>query len=609
MRTKISQVAAVVDAMERGNTLPQNLRGIEGSYNAISKAPSSGKWGDSYIADSGKNETVFVKITKVSRDQHSNFDAIQAFLGESFAATAAEFSALKRLHRQRPDLNIPMLLDVGLHKLIVNDDEFAVPFVVYEYVQGISLATTDPDQRDVLFRQVRHPEAFGIRTFELIQTLNEMHQQRVLHGDIHPGNLIYDSGKESLILVDFGQAFVLDHFLARNFHDKDPDNVFTAPERLTRPGSPARWHEQADVYSLGATIFAMCILEAPSKALRAEGKDRTALIDKTLAKKAPDLLAAYPGLPQIIAKCTDPDLTVRYKNAHDLLKDWKQIVLNQNYKLPEAPQIKEMISHREDLVAQGPIFHALFGEEFERLHELTTGLVKGRSFRVVGSREQILRRLITIVESLEAGDVIFEQSFNDLWKRNNLGSNGRYQAVLRKAVGRGVRLVRMFYWWKSEEATDHWDRLKTAILEIPSKDAQPNLCFAKRDSGVPEIEKIFTTRVPHLSFFYRSNGQAHVLMAAFDFEDHAYLRSAAQRQHEIAKRQPPDLQMVALNLKLSQDIPGVLSDLERAIGEMSNNIGIRDLSTEFEKTATSILTEIRSWPRKASDGATNHVTK
>jgi serine/threonine-protein kinase Stk1 len=144
-------------------------------------------------------------------------------------------------------------------------EEFA--FIAMEYVPGQGV--------DKLLKQ-HHSIGFPldlVRVFihQLGSALQYLHQQRLVHGDLKPSNLlVYDECQ--LKLIDFGLACLLEKGLDSTISKSRIDfragltPVYVSPERLS--GKPLTI--QDDIFSLGCVIYELIAGHRPWKNLNAE---------------------------------------------------------------------------------------------------------------------------------------------------------------------------------------------------------------------------------------------------------------------------------------------------------------------------------------------------
>lgn len=120
------------------------------------------------------------------------------------------------------------------------------PYVVFEYVGGQTLG-------ERLWRgAVSADEARGI-SFAVLEALAHAHGQGVVHGDLSPNNiLLAETGR--VVLIDFGFAGPPGSLGGQGTPG------YAAPERLRSESASAT----ADVFSLGALVYALCTRAPPS---------------------------------------------------------------------------------------------------------------------------------------------------------------------------------------------------------------------------------------------------------------------------------------------------------------------------------------------------------
>lgn len=123
-------------------------------------------------------------------------------------------------------------------------------YMVMRFVEGRPLQEhirqgRDPDRAEVL------TENFIRRVFcEVLDGLREVHNHRVLHLDLKPGN-IYLQMNGTPIILDFGAAReTLERDISKIYPMYTPG--FAAPEQYKRDAEVGAW---TDVYGVGACIF------------------------------------------------------------------------------------------------------------------------------------------------------------------------------------------------------------------------------------------------------------------------------------------------------------------------------------------------------------------
>jgi serine/threonine protein kinase len=129
-------------------------------------------------------------------------------------------------------------------------EDHETAFMVSRYLSGGSLL-------DLIMRTQESGEGLPVDrilqlSLEISSGLAHIHGRRFLHRDLQPRNVLLDA-RGAVHLVDFDTAVSLDSHDVSDLSGR-PVTGYTAPELTdgTRPD------ERADLYSLGATMFAMC---------------------------------------------------------------------------------------------------------------------------------------------------------------------------------------------------------------------------------------------------------------------------------------------------------------------------------------------------------------
>jgi signal transduction histidine kinase len=149
---------------------------------------------------------------------------------------------------------------------------------------------------------------------DLSATLAAVHRAGVVHRDITPANVVL-AGRP--LLIDFDLAL-----LGRPEPDDPGGPVGTlgylAPEQTGRIGPVA--DSRADLYGLGATLYALAVGEPPFT-----GDDPLELVRDTLVRPPVPVDARRPGLPprfsEIIMRLLEKDPERRYQSADGLAHD------------------------------------------------------------------------------------------------------------------------------------------------------------------------------------------------------------------------------------------------------------------------------------------------
>ncbi len=273
---------------------------IKGQYRIIDKIGEGGL-GRVYLAQDSSGRKVAIKQI---RELDAGLDSgdYEVIL-HSFQREANILSSL-------PHPYLPIARDY-----IVTGESF---FIVMDYIEGQSLAQLLEDAGGPL------PESRVLTwTTQVCEALSYLHSKRppIIHRNIKPKNILLENPESDRVrLVGFGLArFYIDGL------ECDEDNLgtpgYSPPEQYGLAQTDAR----SDLFSLGATMFALLSGSDPANFVQIDNRPVEELQDGDLEQvrfNIPDIAELNPQISsetrQIIQKalCLDPDL--RYQTAEEM---------------------------------------------------------------------------------------------------------------------------------------------------------------------------------------------------------------------------------------------------------------------------------------------------
>ena len=179
------------------------------------------------------------------------------------------------------------------------------PFIAMEFIDGPTLATARGATRETVER---------IR--DAARALHYAHERGIVHRDVKPENLMLEGSR--VLVMDFGLARTVhaSGLTAAGMAIGTPN--FMSPEQAR--GDLAAIDPRSDVYSLGATLFALLAARPPFEA--------TTLLDilTMIVNDEPPLLrsllpALDADLETIVHKCLEKEPSRRYPSAEALAAD------------------------------------------------------------------------------------------------------------------------------------------------------------------------------------------------------------------------------------------------------------------------------------------------
>lgn len=265
-----------------------------GKYKIIGEL-GKGAMGIVYKAiDPDINREVAIKLIRfdmISEDSEKE-DAARRFIREAQSAGNLEHP------------NIITIYEVGRE-----DNQ---TFIVMQYVDGESL-------KQVISTGKKFPpfEAVDLMVC-LCDALDFAHQNKIIHRDIKPGNILLDKQGRPY-LVDFGVARMEMSTMTQSGTIVGTPS-YMSPEQIQGIKVDAR----ADIFSLGVIIYEMLTGKRPF-----EGDHITTIVYKIMNEEPTNIREMKRDLPEgfedIIKKALAKDPNQRYQNCKELAKDLKNV--------------------------------------------------------------------------------------------------------------------------------------------------------------------------------------------------------------------------------------------------------------------------------------------
>ena len=234
------------------------------------------------------------------------------------------------IHRFSQELAIARLLThPGIPRLIDDGEtEEGVPFIVMEYVQGITLTEYIKKKGPLPIE-----EAVAM-TEQVLSILSYAYSKGIqAHRDIKPGNIMIDLRTHAVTVMDFGIAKTVGSSLTHSTVLYTPK--YAAPEQLLPSKFGGVVDKRADLYAVGVVLYEMLTGRAP---FNGETPAEISGEQITSAPPSPSVIRTDIPAPlsQVLLKCLQPNPSHRYQTPQDLLQDLKAGYVREPRQTPAA---------------------------------------------------------------------------------------------------------------------------------------------------------------------------------------------------------------------------------------------------------------------------------
>lgn len=434
-----------------------------------------------YICDSSgmrlpDTPDVVLKVPNLNIETY-DAAAIKAFLVRQRDETPREFALTRSRLRNSDYANC--LLDFGVPQEIEYlGDFFPMPVSVQPFLGDFSpldkflLDTGERTEPYAKLRGVSNDSWEGCRKVQtwiglvraITQALSDIHERRVVHGDIWPPNIFLQTAADKIHVkfIDFGESFPAE---PKGDPQLQRDHAYRAPERHDATSIVT---EQADIYSLGKLMLHLAVGEEPRIPNSIQGYERRKFIRDFFLRKKPHFLQQNPFLVDLICSCVAFDPVDR-PSGRDILEAFQGYI---DFEAPNPTQygvsqfhiqLEAEIEKSKALLESKPQFDHLIGLQLSTASSALEGIDKG-VLKVTDTREHLLGLLVSMFGQLRSGDSFISLTSPQLWQKQALGLDGRYFSSNLLALKRGASIQRCFV-FSVQELGLAWGREWSQALE------------------------------------------------------------------------------------------------------------------------------------------------
>lgn len=244
-------------------------------------------------------------------------------LKEEFASDENFVSKFKMEAQAAARLSHPNIVNV--YDVV---DEENLHYIVMELIEGITLKSYI-EKKELLDSK----EAIGI-AIQVAQGIAAAHEQHIIHRDIKPQNMII-SKDGKVKVADFGIARAVSSQTV-NSSAAVGSVHYISPEQA-RGGY---CDERSDIYSFGITLYEMVTGRVPF-----EGDNTVAValahLEDSVVPPGDYNPQVYPGLEDIILKCTKKKPDRRYGSMEEVIHDLRRVLMDPECDIYQNEEIEE----------------------------------------------------------------------------------------------------------------------------------------------------------------------------------------------------------------------------------------------------------------------------
>lgn len=244
-------------------------------------------------------------------------------LKEEFASDENFVSKFKMEAQAAARLSHPNIVNV--YDVV---DEENLHYIVMELIEGITLKNYI-EKKELLDSK----EAIGI-AIQVAQGIAAAHEQHIIHRDIKPQNMII-SKDGKVKVADFGIARAISSQTV-NSSAAVGSVHYISPEQA-RGGY---CDERSDIYSFGITLYEMVTGRVPF-----EGDNTVAValahLEDPVVPPGDYNPQVYPGLEDIILKCTKKKPDRRYGSMEEVIHDLRRVLMDPECDIYQNEEIEE----------------------------------------------------------------------------------------------------------------------------------------------------------------------------------------------------------------------------------------------------------------------------
>jgi predicted ATPase/class 3 adenylate cyclase len=223
---------------------------------------------------------------------------------------------------------------------------------------------------------------------QVTEILGKIHHTNIIHKDINPSNIVFNSQTRELKIIDFGLSTILsrESFSLKNPNLLEGTLAYISPEQTGRMNRVIDY--RSDFYSLGVTFYEMLTNQLPFDAT-----DAMELVHCHIAKQPAPPHVINPEVPlvvsEIVMKLLAKTAEERYQSALGIRDDLMQCLLQ----LEAGGEVEYFVLGEQDISDKFQITQKLYGRStqietlltaFDRITNSTSELMLVAGYSGIG---------------------------------------------------------------------------------------------------------------------------------------------------------------------------------------------------------------------------------
>lgn len=294
-----------------------------------------------------------------------------------------------------------------------------------------------------------NPEKWLFIAKIIAKGLLEIHQRRIVHGDIWPPNIFINDEKERdeyVIFIDFGEAFPIE---PRGSIREQGNHAYRPPERNDKESVVT---QHSDVYSFGKVLLHLAVGAEPIISPKYKGHERRTRVREKFARN-PGIVKDNPFIIDLICKCIalDPSERPSMSEVMNALNSYVDVNSYSSKENSLTNRIDSLSKTWADLNNEfslknskvSPFLEEIIESRLSELEE-TIKLLHSEALYFNDNRERLILDLLILFKKLKQNDWFMSITHPRMWQGDALGLDGRYLTSTELATVRGASIQRVF---------------------------------------------------------------------------------------------------------------------------------------------------------------------